>query len=113
LPGSAAAFAAEATARAAPAPFALGPGLIDVKLSPAHVGPVESRNGAVRRGGIRHFHECEAARAPGIPVGDQIDALDCSMSFKQRPNCRFRRRKIQIAYENVFHVVSSNFMSSF
>ena len=113
MPGSAAAFAAEATARAAPAPFALGPGLIDVKLSPAHVGPVESRNGAVRRGGIRHFHECEAARAPGIPVGDQIDALDCSMSFKQRPNCRFRRRKIQIAYENVFDVVSSNFMSSF
>jgi hypothetical protein len=115
LPGSAAAFATEASssARAAPAPFALGPGLVDVELSAAHIGPVESRNGAVRRGGIRHFHECEAAGASGIPVGDQVDTLDCSMSFKQRPNCRFRRREIQIAYKDVFHVVSSNFTATF
>jgi len=35
------------------------------------------------------------------------------MSFKQRPNCRFRRREIQIAYEYVLHVVSSNFTSTF
>src|ERR1035437_871195 len=113
LPGSAATFAAKASARAAPAPFALGPGLVDVELSAAHIGPVEGRNGLVRRGGIRHFHECEAPGTPGIPVGDQIDALHCSMGFKQRPNCRFRRREIQIAYKNVLHVVSSTFTSTF
>src|ERR1035437_583009 len=103
----------EASPTPAPAALALGPGLVDVELSAAHIAPVESRNGLVRRGGIRHFHECEAAGASGIPVGDQVDALHCPISFKQRPNCRFRRREIQIAYKNVLHVVSSNFTSTF
>jgi hypothetical protein len=115
LPGSPAAFAAEASAasRAAPASFALGPGLVDIELSAAHIGPVEARNGLVRRSGIRHFHECEAAGASRIPVGDQVDAIYCSISFKQRPDCRFCGRKIQVAYEYVLHVVSSNFTSYF
>jgi len=58
------------------------PGFINFQSAAIQVGSVKSRNSAVGFRSIRHFDERKSARAPGIPVGDDFDAIHGSMRLK-------------------------------
>jgi hypothetical protein len=101
--GTESAATAAAESAATTAAFSPGTSFVYVDLPAAHIGAVESRNGALRLAVIRHFHESETARTPGIAIRDQADAFDRPVRFEQCPNTRFRCAEIQIAYENILH----------
>src|SRR5262245_51192713 len=66
--------------------------LVHLQRAPAEILPVQSLHGP-RGIRIRHLHEAEAARLPGIAIGDHRDLLDGAMRLEQLPNSRFRGRE--------------------
>jgi len=99
-----AAAAAARSAAEGTAAVGLRPSLVDIERAPIHLIAVQSRDGAVGLGGIRHLDKREAARAARIAVGDQVDPLHVPVRLKERTDGRFGCGKIQIAYKNVFHL---------
>src|ERR1035438_1330681 len=101
------------TATAAPATTAasLGfrPSLVDIERTAIEIGTIQGRNGAVRFGGVRHFHERKTARAAGVAVGYEVDTIHLSVRLKERTDGRFSCCEIQIAYKDVFHIVVMSF----
>src|ERR1019366_1548652 len=82
LPAGLAALARSTTATtptkaAATTAAALGfrPSLVDIERTAIEISTVESRNGAVRFGGVRHFDERKSARAAGVAVGYEVDTI--------------------------------------
>jgi hypothetical protein len=56
--------------------------------------------------GIRHFDECEAARATGVTIRDQVDLQNLSETLEGRPQTVLGRLKAQISYKNILHFYS-------
>jgi len=111
LPGSPR-LHAEASARSRPGPLRLWPGLVNVELSAAHIGPVEGRDG---RSAAAESVISTNAKPRGRPVSRSVTGSRAPLlhELQTRPNCRFRRREIQIANKYVLHVVSSNLHCNF
>jgi hypothetical protein len=99
-PESTATTTAETTAATAAFPRT---GFVHIDLPAANIGAVESRNSALRLAVIRHLHESETARTPGIAIRNKADAFHRTVRFEQSPNTRFGCAEIQIAYENILH----------
>src|ERR1019366_2354383 len=85
------------------------PSLVDIERTAIEISTVESRNGAVRFGGVRHFDERKSARAAGVAVGYEVDTIHLSVGLKERTDGRFSCCEIQIAYKDVFHIVVMSF----
>jgi hypothetical protein len=100
---SATALAAETTAGTTPAPFALGPGFIDIQRSAVQLMSVQRGDGAIRFTGIGHFDKCEAPGTPGFAICNHAHTLYSSVRLKQRADRRLRGREIQIPYKNILH----------
>jgi hypothetical protein len=79
------------------------PGFINFQRPAIQVGSVESRNRAVSFRRIRHLDERKSARTPGIPVGDDFDAIHGSMRLKQQTDGGLSGSCIQIANKDLFH----------
>ena len=75
----------------------LGPSLVDVERPPVEVLPVERIDGGARRA-VRHGHEAEAARPPGVPVGDHRDLLDIAVRGERVAKRIFIGVKAQVSY---------------
>jgi hypothetical protein len=55
---------------------------------------------------IGHFHKSETARAAGVPIGHDADAIHLSMRSEQLPQFVFTSVEIQVAHEDIFHANS-------
>jgi hypothetical protein len=98
--------AALGSARESAAPtFSLGARLVNVERAPPHVGAIQRRNRPVRLGRIRHLDESETARTPSVSVRHQVHTIHPSVRLEKRSQRRFGSGKIQIAYEDILHVV--------
>src|SRR5262249_43793859 len=93
---------AAAAGEAAPAtPVRALFGLAHVELPALDVAAVQGRAGLLGLDVRGHFDEPEAARAPGVPVGDDRRGLTRPHLGKQRLQVRTRRFKGQIPYEQL------------
>src|SRR3990172_2445198 len=81
LPAPAAPAAAAASPPAA-ATVTLGPGFVDVQRATAELGAVDAADSRLGGRGVRHLDEGEAARAAGVAVGDDADAIHLAVSRK-------------------------------
>jgi hypothetical protein len=104
-PGAAAATAR--TAKTAAAPIHFRASLVDIELPPPHVGPVQSGDGLFGLVLVRHFDERESARTACIPVSHDTYGLHCPVDFENGAHLFFTGTESQVAYENLFHVISS------
>jgi hypothetical protein len=84
--------------------FGLGARLVNVERATSEVGAIQSRNCPIRLGRIRHLDESETARAPSVTIRHQAHTIHRTVRLEKRSHRRFSSGKIQIAYEDVFHV---------
>ncbi len=75
----------------------LGPSLVHVERSPVELLPVERIDGGARRA-VQHGHEGEAARPPGLPVGDHGDLLDIAVLGERVAKRVFIGVEAQVSY---------------
>src|ERR1039457_2795653 len=113
------AAAATAAATTAPAPAAapaaatgkstirLRTGFIDVQRSAVELPAIQFRDSAIRFRVCGHFDKSEPSGLAGIPVGDDVDALDGAIRFKQRSNRSFGSPEVEVAYKNILHLAFS------
>lgn len=78
VPAAASAAATKALSTV-PGPFGLRLGLVDLQGPSAELSSVQRRDGLVGFAGVRHFHKCEAARATGFAVSDEVDLFHRSV----------------------------------
>ena len=57
-----------------------------------------------------HFHKGKAARPAGIPVRDDLHALDLAQRIKQRPQLILGGLKTPVASKPILHFRSSSFI---
>ena len=108
LPARFAALAPEsATAGSAvtAAPDQLRPCLIHIQRTAFKIGAIQACNGLIGLMGVAHFDKCETARAAGVAVRHQIDSINGSILLEKRAYRRISSGKIQIADENILHVI--------
>jgi len=86
--------------------FILRARLVHVERATFQAGTVQRRDCPIRLGGIRHLDESEAARTPSVSVGHQVHTIDLAVRLEKRSHRRLGCGKIQIAYEDVFHVLA-------
>jgi hypothetical protein len=93
------------TATAAPVDFRTR--FVDVQAPAAQLAAIECRDGLLGLIVVRHLHERKTPRSARIPVRHDTDAFHCPVDIKKSPYLFFTGAKSQIAYKNLFHVVSS------
>src|SRR6516225_77273 len=99
--------AALGAARESTAPtFSLRTRLVHVERATFQVGAIQGRYCPIRLGRFRHLDESEAARTAGVSVRNQVDTLHFSVRLEKCSHRRLGCGKIQIAYEDVFHVLA-------
>jgi hypothetical protein len=102
LPAAAAtAAAAVPTAAAAAAAIFLRPGFVHVQRPAIEFPAIQARNGSISLGCHTHLHESKAPGAPGVPVGDDVDAVDRAIRFKHGSNCFFGSSEAKVSNENI------------
>jgi len=99
--------AVSAVAPAASSVLGLRPRLIHVECSSADLRAVQRGDGLLAIFVIGHFHKAETARAPGIPVGHDADAVYWSERLKNPPQFVFRCIEIQVPHENILQASTS------
>src|SRR5213078_2967957 len=92
------AFAATTAAGA----FCLGPRFVDVDGASANLRSIQRFNRLVAFFGITHLDETEATRAASLAIGENADAVNCSIGCEDLAQFIFRRVKTQVPNENVF-----------
>jgi hypothetical protein len=93
------------TATAAPIHFRTR--FVDVQPPAAQLAAIESGDGLLGLIVVRHLHKRKTPRSARIPVRHDTDAFHCPVDIKKSPYLFFTGAKSQIAYKNLFHVVSS------
>ena len=83
----------------------LGPSLVHVERSPVELLPIERIDGGARRA-VGHGHEGEAARPPGLPVGDYGDLLDIAVLGERVAKRVFIGVEAQVSYINLHGNIS-------
>jgi hypothetical protein len=95
---------ASATARSA---LDLGTGFVHIEGASADLGTIECRDGLVTFFSVTHLHEAEAARAAGVPVGHNADAVHLSMGLEKFAQLVFPGIEVQVTDKNIFHGIAS------
>jgi hypothetical protein len=79
----------------------LGARFVHVQGASANLSAVQSGDGFFSVFSTGHFHKAEAARAPGIPVGHDADAVHLSVYLEEFAQFVFRRVEIEVANKDV------------
>jgi hypothetical protein len=87
--------------------LSFGARFVHVERAPAHLLAIQRCNGFFSILVAGHFHEAEAARAPGIAVGHDADPVHLPEGLKHLPQLVFRCVEAQVPYENILHSSSS------
>ena len=109
LPARFAALAPEsptAESAATDASGRLRPRLVHDQGKAFEIGAIQASYGLIGLMGIAHCDKCETARAASVAVLHQIDSINGSILLEKRAYRRIGSRKIQIAYENILHVIA-------
>jgi hypothetical protein len=99
----AAAGTSTATRPSAGTAIGLGARFVDVQRAAAKLFAVQSRNGFLGFGSIRHFYECKSSGPSGVTIGDQADLIDFAVRLKQRAQFRFRGAVGEVANKKLLH----------
>src|ERR1035438_1292230 len=81
----------------------LGARFVHIKCTTALEKTVQRIDGLIGLTGFRHFDECKAARAAGVTVCYDADAIDGPVFCKKLTQRFFGSTEIQIANEYVLH----------
>jgi len=76
---------------------------IDVQRSAVQVCAIQAVDCILRFGIDCHFDECEASWLPGIPVGNNVNAIYGSVRLEHGTKRIFGCSEAKVAYKNVFH----------
>src|SRR5262249_48971836 len=82
-----------------------GLGLTDGQRPSAMRHAVEVRDGLLGFRLVRHLDKAKASRAPGVAIGNDLDALHRAIGFEQLRNVRFGGLPEQIADKKVHRSV--------
>jgi hypothetical protein len=102
-PASATAATTGPAATAAEPSLVARAGFIHGQRPTVQIGPVQGVDRRSRLGVIRHFDECEPARLAGVPVADDLDAIDLSVLSEYLLEVLFDRRVRKITNVNTLH----------
>jgi hypothetical protein len=102
-----AAAAAVSAAASATTALSLGTSFIDIQRAAFESHAIQASDGLVSFIGIAHFNKREAAGAASVTIGHQIDTINGSIPLEHRTDGRIGSGKIQIAYENILHLLNS------
>jgi len=94
--------------KTAAGPGALQPrsSFVDPQRAASHFPAVQASHSLGRFMVIRHFHECETARAAGFPIVDHGNALNLAEGREQVSQIGFGGFEIQVANVNALHFIS-------
>src|SRR5215510_4276138 len=89
--------------RAAPRgpPLFTLPGFIDIQSSPGQFLPIQRRNRRLRCFVVRHLDKAKATRAPGLPVGNEVDTIHHPIRREQLAHVLFCHGKREIPHKNL------------
>jgi hypothetical protein len=104
---SATAIPAAAATSTTSATLDLGSGFVDVERASPNLSAVECRDGFIALFGVAHFHKAEAARAAGVAVRHDADAVHLPMGFEKFAQFIFPGIEVEVANENIFHGIAS------
>ena len=79
--------------------------LVDFERSAIHILTIQILNRPCCIG-ARHFHEAEATRTSGLPVGYQRNRINDPVLREERSHCIVGGGEGQIAYIDLAHVIS-------
>jgi hypothetical protein len=96
-----------AIASATSTAFYLRTRFIYIERASANLAAVESGYRFFAFLSICHFDEAEAARASGVTVGHDADAIYLSMSGEELPQFVFGSIEIQVANKDILHAMAS------
>ena len=77
---------------------------VDVQRSSVKIFAIEFVDCPIPFGIVAHLHESKASGLTRIPVGDNVDTLNCSIGFKHGPYPVFGGSEAEVSYKNIFHL---------
>jgi hypothetical protein len=84
-------------------------GFIDVDGAAIQVAAIQLGNRTIAFGIVAHLHESEPSGLASVAVGDDADAIDGSVGFKQGSDGIFGGAEAQISNKYIFQV---NYLSA-
>jgi hypothetical protein len=81
----------------------LGARFVDVQGASSELFPVQSGNGLLSFGSVRHFYKGEPSGASGVTIGDDADLIDFAMRLKQSAEFGFGSAVGEIANKKLLH----------
>jgi hypothetical protein len=106
-----AASAEVASTTAMSAALYLRAGLVNVQIATAKIHSIQCGYGSFGLTCIGHLHERKTSRSARITIRHQADTFHGPVLLKKRADGIFSRAEVQVAYKNLFHVISSVFES--
>lgn len=82
-----------------------------IQCATARICAIQGGDRSIGLGGIGHFDECKSSGTASLPVFHQIDMLHGAVSLKEFPDRVLCGLKSQIAYKNIFQVISLHLMA--
>lgn len=104
LAAATAAVSAESTTTAAGAIF-FGAGFVDIQRPAVHVTAVQSGNCVLSFCIVAHFHESEPSGSPGVPIRDDVYAVNCAELFEHSSNGAFSCVETEVSNKNILHLI--------
>jgi hypothetical protein len=92
--------AATATTTAAAA-LHLGTGFVDVQGAATYLSSVQGGDRFVSLFPVRHLHETKAARAAGVAIGHDADAVNLSVRLEHLSQFFLGRIEVKVPNENI------------
>jgi hypothetical protein len=93
--------AATATTTTAAAALHLGTGFVDVQGAATYLSSVQGGDRFVSLFPVRHLHETKAARAAGVAIGHDADAVNLSMRLEHLSQFFLGRIEVKVPNENI------------
>jgi hypothetical protein len=90
-----------ATATTTAAALHLGTGFVDVQGAATYLGSVQGGDRFVSLFPVRHLHETKAARAAGVAIGHDADAVNLSMRLEHLSQFFLGRIEVKVPNENI------------
>jgi hypothetical protein len=81
-------------------------GFIDVQGSAVEIPAIQFSDSAIRIRVNAHLDKSEPSRLAGIPVSDEVHALDRSVRLEQRSNRSFGGPEVEVSDKNILHAFS-------
>jgi hypothetical protein len=86
-------------------------GLVNIQIATAKIHSIQGGYGSFGLTCIGHLHERKTSRSARITIRHQADTFHGPVLLKKRADGIFSRAEVQVAYKNLFHVISSVFES--